>query len=68
VTPDSSGHISLSFGSLSGQNYQMQYTDDLSNWDWTSLGSPVPGTGSTLTILDDMLGQSQRFYRLVLLP
>ena len=33
-----------------------------------SLGSPVSGTGGTLEAVDDMPSQSQRFYRLVVLP
>ena len=68
VAPDSSGHITLSFGSLNGQAYQVEYKDALTDPVWTTLGSPVSGTGGTLELVDDLPSQSQRFYRLVVLP
>jgi hypothetical protein len=65
---DGFGNLSLSFGTLSGQTYQVEYKDNLDDLVWTPLGAPVAGNGGTLQVNDDMSGQPQRFYRLVVLP
>jgi hypothetical protein len=64
----SSGILPLTFGTLPGQNYQVQYKDDLSDPSWTALAPAVLGTGGVLEVDADMTGQSQRFFRLVVLP
>jgi hypothetical protein len=68
VRPDGFGNVSLSFSTLPGQTYQVEYKDNLDDPVWTPLGSPVSGNGGTLQVNDDMTGQPQRFYRLVVLP
>ncbi len=56
------------FNTLPGQDYQVQFKDHLTDADWTTLGGILPGTGSLLTIADDLSGRPQRFYRLLALP
>jgi hypothetical protein len=62
------GQIQITFNTLPGQNYQVQFKENLADSSWTSLGGVIPGTGSPLTVSDDMTGHSQRFYRLLALP
>ena len=64
----SNGQIQLTFNTLLGQHYQVQFKDQLSAATWTVLGGTIVGTGSSLTVSDDMTGSPQRFYRLLALP
>jgi len=57
----------LSWPSIAGQNYQLEYKDDLSAPTWTPLGSPVTGTGGTLTSINSFGASNQRFFRLRLI-
>jgi CotH protein/lamin tail-like protein len=54
----------LNWYSIAGQNYQLEYTDDLTSATWTPLGEPVTGTGGTLTICNNFGTSQQRFFRL----
>jgi O-glycosyl hydrolase len=49
------------------QMYQIQYTADLTQNVWTDLGGPITATNSTATA-SDSISNSQKFYRVVLLP
>lgn len=62
------GQIQISFITLPGQNYQVQFKNSLTDPAWTTLGGIIPGTGLTLTVSDDFTGSPQRFYRLLALP
>lgn len=68
ATAGINGQIQLSFNTLLGQAYQVQFKNDLGDAGWTTLGGIIPGTGSTLTASDDMTGSSRRYYRLLALP
>ncbi len=68
VDSSSNNQIQISFNTLTGQNYQVQFKDTLSDADWKSLGGIFSGTGSTRIVSDDMTGRSQKFYRLLALP
>jgi hypothetical protein len=59
-----STNLVLTWTSVAGQAYQLEYKDDLSALIWTALGSPLIGTGATLSITNDFTQSSQRFYRL----
>jgi hypothetical protein len=65
---DGTGNIHFTFNSLSGQSYQLEYKNNLSDATWTPLGPPEPGTGGSVTMDDNLTAQPQRFYRLVVLP
>jgi len=54
----------LTWPSVAGQNYQLEYKDDLLAPAWTSLGSPVLGNGETMTLTNDFAAAAQRYYRL----
>jgi hypothetical protein len=59
--------LPLSFSSMPGQTYQVQYKDRLADPSWTPLNSAVPGTGGVLEVDVDVSTHNQRFYRLVVL-
>jgi hypothetical protein len=59
--------ISFDWAAQMGQTYQVQYSTNLLETNWISLGSPLTATGSTLTVSDSQTNQ-QKFYRLLLLP
>lgn len=53
---------SISFQSLSGLNYALEYKTHLADAAWISL-APVPGNGGTLTLNDPSASVATRFYR-----
>ena len=62
------GSLVMSWLSVSGTSYQIEYNDNLNSNIWTALGSPLLGTGSILTVTNDISQSSQRFYRLRIVP
>jgi hypothetical protein len=61
-------NIVLSWPAAAGQIYQVEYKNDLNATTWTTLGSPITGTGAPLVITNDLTGSPQRFYRIRLVP
>jgi hypothetical protein len=57
-------NLLLSWPTVNGQSYQLEYKDDLTSPTWTPLGSPVTGAGSPLTLTNNFTPATQRFYRL----
>jgi len=52
-----------------GQRYQLQYKSDWNATNWIDLGSIITATNGDAVITSDPVGSdSQRFYRVVLLP
>jgi hypothetical protein len=62
------GALRLAWNSIPGQKYQLQYKSILNSADWTNLGNIITATNSTAFALDLIGSNSQRFYRVVLLP
>jgi uncharacterized repeat protein (TIGR03803 family) len=60
-------NLNLSWSAIVGSSYQLQCTTDLTQTNWINLGSPISASGSTVTATDSMTN-SQRFYRVVLVP
>lgn len=52
----------FSFASQTGRTYSIQYTPSLNPIDWQPLTS-VPGTGATVSITNQNVTATQRFYR-----
>ena len=68
-SPVLSGDIlRLAFDSTPGYSYQVQFKDDLTEPAWTPLGLPMPGSGALLEVEVSLAGQSQRFYRVQVVP
>jgi uncharacterized repeat protein (TIGR03803 family) len=63
----SGGQINLSWNVTPGQSYQVQYTGDLDDGTWQNLGLPAFAAASMINVTD-AVNQTQRFYRLILLP
>jgi hypothetical protein len=59
------GTLTLSWSSVQGRVYQVQYKDQVTAPSWTALGSGQVGTGGILTVSDGAANQQQRFYRVV---
>jgi subtilase family serine protease len=62
----SGNSVLLTWNSLIGLAYQVQYKSDLNQTTWTNLGNPVTATGPTTTTSDTLITSSApRYYRLV---
>jgi hypothetical protein len=63
ITPSVSGaNVNLSFPSVTDFAYTAQYKNNLTDANWTNLGSSTNGTGSTI-VLTDTHALPNRFYR-----
>jgi hypothetical protein len=63
-TAISSGNLGISFYTQSGYKYQLQYKDNLTDANWTPVGSPVTGNDAIQSVPDPTSGSAgQRFYR-----
>ena len=58
----SGGNVTVSFPTLTGSSYQVEYKTHLTDAAWTSLGSPISGNNSLQSVKDSATGSS-RFYR-----
>jgi hypothetical protein len=54
--------ITLSFATITGSNYQVEYKNALTDATWTPLNSPIPGNNAIQSFQYSTAG-SQRFYR-----
>lgn len=61
----SGSSVQLTFPTQSGYTYAVQYKTNLTDVNWTQLGSSVSGDGST-QLVPDTLGAGNRFYRLAI--
>lgn len=58
----------ISWPSNTNSMYQVERTSVLTTNIWTPLGSPMRGTGDTMSATDSIIGQPRQFYRVVELP
>ena len=56
----------VSFPTLLGRNYQVQYRDDLTTGIWQNVGTSVIGTGGMIVVPDNNSSLAKRFYRLTI--
>ncbi len=61
-------HFTVTWPTLVGQAYQVEYKTDLNLGIWTPLGTPLTSAGTSLSFTDNLPSSTQRFYRLRLLP
>ena len=57
--------ILLSWLTTPGVRYQIEYKDNLAAPTWTPLGSPVPGTGGSISVTNDITLSVHRFFRII---
>jgi uncharacterized repeat protein (TIGR02543 family) len=61
--------LTLVWSAQPGRTYQVEYRTNLTDTNWSNLGSPVTATNSTMTATDSIAADSlQRWYRMALLP
>ena len=65
ITRLPAGKISLTFGTVVGKTYRLEYKDRLSDALWARLSPDTMAQSTSLTIEDDMGARAQRFYRVV---
>ena len=58
----------ITWRSVAGTNYQVQWCSRLDTNTWKDLGSPVIGSGGEESVLDSTRWVTQRFYRVSLAP
>jgi PKD repeat protein len=64
----SNGVLTISWGSISGLTYRLQYTTNLSNPSWNDLVPDVMASGDTASTTDLTSPDAQRFYRVKVVP
>ena len=63
------GAATLTWSAVAGQTYQLQFSTDLTQNNWTNLGKLIFPTNGVMTTSDsNAAGSPQRFYRVVLYP
>jgi subtilase family serine protease len=70
ATTKTSNTFNLTWGTMTGLIYQVQYKTNLLQTNWINLGKPLIATNGNLTLSDtNAIGSSpQRFYRLMVSP
>jgi hypothetical protein len=68
VTLATNGAISFSWMAQAGDSYQVQYTTNLAQNQWTNLTGVLSTTNSSISATDLTTSATGRFYRVVLLP
>lgn len=63
----SNGNITLTFSSFAGKTYRVLYKTNLTDTNWTTLGSDTNANSSSISVPDNMGGSPRRFYRVLLL-
>jgi uncharacterized repeat protein (TIGR03803 family) len=64
----SAGQIVLTWSSVVGKTYQLQYSTNLAQSNWNNLGATVTATNTTITTSDSTSPDTKRFYRVFQLP
>lgn len=59
------GALELTWSTVVGQSYQLQYNTDLTSTNWNALGNIIVATNAT-SMASDIIGpDGQRFYRVI---
>ena len=64
----SGGVVSIKYTTTPGLNYKVEFKNDLNAGMWTQMGANQPAVGATLTAMDTVNGNLQRFYRVARVP
>jgi uncharacterized repeat protein (TIGR03803 family) len=63
-----SGTFHFTWTAVANQTYQIQFNTSLTSTNWSDLGDPIIATSDSLTATDPTAPDSQRFYRIKVLP
>jgi len=58
----------VSWQSIPGQSYLLQYKDDLVNGTWTTILPSVLATGASASATNGAIGPNQEYYRVMVVP
>lgn len=64
----SNGVFTITWSSIPGQKYRVQYSTDLTGSNWVNLPPDITATNVTSSQTDPALTDSQRFYRVLVVP
>jgi hypothetical protein len=53
----------VSWSTITGQTYQLEYTDDLKSGAWTPSGGALAGTGADIAVTNNISASPHRFFR-----
>jgi hypothetical protein len=62
------GSVSLTWSTVPGRSYQLQFKTDLTQGTWSNLGGPVTASDWTISFTDSSAADTQRLYRVGILP
>jgi hypothetical protein len=62
------GQLLISWDSIPGQTYQVQFTTNLNQCCWQSVGGTIAPVDSSASVIEPLGPEDQRFYRLMLVP
>jgi hypothetical protein len=65
ISEPTTGTVQVCWPTQTNYLYQVQKLSNLAGTNWANLGSPLPGTGSTICQSYSSLGGSNQFYRVV---
>jgi Immunoglobulin domain len=63
AVPQSGSAVVLTWQSVAGHSYQVQFKNSLTDSTWSNAGTPITATGSTASFTDNVPAASNRFYR-----
>ncbi|MDB6125657.1 MAG: hypothetical protein JWQ71_4650 [Pedosphaera sp.] len=63
-----SGNITLGWNAIAGQTYRLQYKTNLDDSAWLNVPGDVLATSPAANKIDSVGSDTQRFYRIILLP
>ena len=67
ITRPIAGSLSLTWATIPGKTYRVEYKNDLHPGPWQPLGTDRTATGTSLTINDNIGNLPNRFYRITIL-
>ena len=65
ILPAPGGSYAISFVTVPGKTYQLEYKDALTELIWLPVGDGIVAMGASLTLYVEPSGGPQRFYRIV---
>jgi hypothetical protein len=65
INQPTAGNVQVCWPTQTNYLYQVQKLSSLAGTNWSNLGSPLPGTGSTICQSYSSVGGSNQFYRVV---
>jgi len=65
VAQGTNGTISLTWTTVAGKTYRVEYKDDLNAPSWAPLGGSIAGNGSPSVFSEAVAARPQRFYRVI---